>query len=85
MLQPFCLVADPYGQRGHKFAQVIDVPVFGLVSAAMPGNARPHAARAEGAANVNVVPRLDIDLAPASNLDPGCRVTLEDESIGSGF
>jgi len=58
MLEPFCIIANPGFQWGYKLAQVIDMPVFGLVDAQMTCYPCPHAAWPEGAANVYVVSGL---------------------------
>ena len=83
MLKLFCIVANPSGLRTHIFPQVIDVPMFELFHAQVTQYARLHTTRAEGATHIDVIPPLDVDLAPTTNLNINFRMTLEDEGVCS--
>jgi len=62
-------VADPNFHRSHVVVQIVNVPMLSLVTSQMTGNARSHAAGSEGAADVSIVSRLQVELPPAAYLD----------------
>jgi len=69
MFEVDCFVADPNFHRRHVFMQMVDVPVLSHLRAQVPGDARSHAARPEGAADVNVIAGLQVEPSPAAYLD----------------
>ncbi len=74
-------VAVPRNNRTHLLTEVVDVPVLRLEFAEVPRNASFDATRTEGAANVDVVPRYNIEVAPATDLYFGWEVAAKDQSV----
>jgi len=82
VFQSLRIVAAPGANRGQDLAQIIDMPVHGLFRAEVSGNTSPHAAGAEGAADVEIISRYDIEAAPATYFHPGTDIALKNQHVG---
>jgi len=61
------------------------MPVLLLVRAEMASNPRPHPARSKGAADVDVIAGLNLNLTPTTNLNILPALAIQDECVRSGL
>ena len=85
MLKALRIVGIPCANRAQKFAQIVYMPMFGFSLTKMPGHARLDTTGPKCAADINVVPHLEIYLTPSAYLGDGFRTTSQNERVRSGI
>src|SRR5512137_2376026 len=78
-----CVGGEPNGPQGCNRPQIVYVPAQPGRPPAMVAEARPEAAGAEGAADIRIPARPDVEDAELSHLEPPGARAIEDEGIGA--